>query len=936
MSEIKIFHNGNWIDVSWVYNLDSREVTLFKWSKIASTEKDSLKIIPDVQRTYYKYVETWIIKDSVLIQDCTFTSPFFAASIANLGRVNWRSFFISDEWYPLSRYIFINYIKNNINKDNGIEQKAKSEINEFNKLFPLETLWDLPIERYDYRAENWEENKAFINWIEKRTDSLWSWHLASNYNKLFYRERAKSDYDILSSLKPLLTKYNTDIRWLYKIFIKRLADFIKTFNEENYSSIEDYPCKDFLERSNVIKMKVLLLYQKPLFWITTLLNVKSLLTDLWVKFDKNNMDVIEWNILLKNELLKTLPELKDKSTYVISKCLREYIHWAWKDTSWIPWGNVIKKENINYYAVWADLWYWSKQDEFYNHSKLIIWWYELWSLKNFTNDDELLDKFKECNYHDTESHFLKTFENFKSLKAWDIVCLKWVHLQNKEMYIYAVWVVQDNYEHWYEYLDWLWHSIPVKWKRLDERYVVEWAKYQKTLERIKDKEMQDLLEKLLGETTSLPQNTSKTMIDLNTILYWVPWTGKTYHTINYALSIIENKTLEEINSEDRDELRRRYDEYLKEWRIVFTTFHQSFWYEDFIEGIKAEVEEWWISYKIKDWIFKELCLKISKWEWKNSDNFDESRNKLVDELNEKDTIDIPFLSWKWSFKVELNEYWTWLASRTYDENWEWIRWHSKFFNYDQLYNIYKWLPWVPAWWHDNYRKAVVNEMKKRFWLNEYQENLFSDNKKNYVLIIDEINRWNISKIFWELITLLEPDKRLWWKEELKVKLPYSQDEFWIPCNVYVLWTMNTADRSIALMDLALRRRFKFREIEPNPELLNWVTVAWIDIKELFITLNKRIEFLYDRDHLLGHAYFLPLKKDNSLEKLNSIMLDNIVPLLQEYFHDDWEKIQLVLWQGIIKKQTVLPQDVWISNNEYDEVQKYFVNPETLSAQDYPH
>ena len=109
-----------------------------------------------------------------------------------------------------------------------------------------------------------------------------------------------------------------------------------------------------------------------------------------------------------------------------------------------------------------------------------------------------------------------------------------------------------------------------------------------------------------------------------------------------------------------------------------------------------------------------------------------------------------------------------------------------------------------------------------------------------------------------MITLIEPNKGLWGKEQIKVRLPYSQKEFWVPNNLYILWTMNTADRSIALMDLALRRRFKFREIEPNPDLLEWITVAWINIKELFITLNKRIEFLYDRDHLLWHAYFLPL------------------------------------------------------------------------------
>lgn len=439
---------------------------------------------------------------------------------------------------------------------------------------------------------------------------------------------------------------------------------------------------------------------------------------------------------------------------------------------------------------------------------------------------------------------------------------------------------------------------------------------------------------------------SMTSIALNTILYWVPGTGKTYNTVNYAVSIIEDKSIEEVQNEsktNRDWVRSRYEKYVKDWQIIFTTFHQSIWYEDFIEWIKAKVneEDWTINYIVEPWLFKNICKSALKWENTIVDNFEESWNSLVEKLNESDFLDIPLISDdKKTFKIELNEYWTWLANRTYEngkfEKWGWIQWKSKFFSKEQLYNIYKWQPWVPQWWHDNYRKAIVNEMKKHFWLNEYKENLFSTSKKNYVLIIDEINRWNISKIFWELITLLEPDKRLWWKEELKVRLPYSNEEFWVPNNLYILWTMNTADRSIALMDLALRRRFKFREIEPNSELLKDIPdIQWINIKELFETLNKRIEFLYDRDHLLWHAYFIPLKDEPKLEKLNSIMLDNIVPLLQEYFHDDWEKIQLVLWEWIVKSEMMSAKGLWINNSEYEDYPKYVINTH-LSAQDYSY
>ena len=849
MAEIKIFHKWNWIDVSWIYDFDSRDVTLFKWSKITSTEKDSLKIIPDVQRTYYKYLETWIIKDSVLTQDCTFTSPFFAASIANLSRINWYSFFVSEEGYPLSRYILANFVKNNFNDNDEIDWKAKAEVAEFNELFPLETLSDLPIEKYDYHAEVWEQNKSFINLIEKRTDLVWGWHLASNHNKLFFWEKNKNDYDLKSSLRPLLSKYDTDIRWLYKIYIKWLADFVKAFDEASYDKSSDYPCKDFIESSNVIKMKVLLLYKKPLLWITTLINVQSLLTDLWVKYDKKNMDVIEGNILLRDELYKIFPEYRNKSLYILSNSIWNYMRRVWKDLSWVPWEKYTENEN---------------------------------------NDDNIL------------------------------------------------------------------------------------------------------------QTTPTTKMTKST-ISLNTILYWVPWTGKTYNTVNYAVAAIEGKTFEDVASENWNTVKDRYDTYKSEGQIIFSTFHQSFWYEDFIEGIKAKVEDNWnINYEVESWIFKNLCevaeseenittvsksnvdvdkvqiFKMSLWEvwvedwiydyciendvissWFSDIDFTPlKKNATVKEIKEYIAKNYPneeiwftadaifrFKSWmnewdlvfisKWN--LYLRAIWKVTSEYYYDENSpikykhfrkvEWLlkdvnipveRINTKKFSQQSIYNL-----------KDNSSKETslkLDEIKSLIWEKKSWE------KRNYVLIIDEINRWNISKIFWELITLIEPNKRLWWKEQIKVKLPYSQKEFWVPNNLYIIWTMNTADRSIALMDLALRRRFTFKEIEPDSSLLEWINVNWINVKDFFDTVNKRIEFLYDRDHLLGHAYFLQLKDDPSLERLSHIVLDKIIPLLQEYFHDDWEKIQLVLWKWLIHSEEIVASDIlWTDTSDYEDQTRYYIN-----------
>lgn len=164
-----------------------------------------------------------------------------------------------------------------------------------------------------------------------------------------------------------------------------------------------------------------------------------------------------------------------------------------------------------------------------------------------------------------------------------------------------------------------------------------------------------------------------------------------------------------------------------------------------------------------------------------------------------------------------------------------------------------------------------------------------------VLIIDEINRGNISRIFGELITLIETSKRAGADEALSVLLPYSKQSFSVPKNVYLIGTMNTADRSLAGLDIALRRRFVFREMPPQPELLDGVMVEQaLDIGQLLRVMNQRIEVLLDRDHCLGHAYFMPLKSDPSLARLELIFRNQILPLLQEYFFEDWERISWVL------------------------------------------
>lgn len=399
---------------------------------------------------------------------------------------------------------------------------------------------------------------------------------------------------------------------------------------------------------------------------------------------------------------------------------------------------------------------------------------------------------------------------------------------------------------------------------------------------------------------------------LNQILYGPPGTGKTYSVVRKALEIIEGNAFG-----NRSKFKSKFKEYIEKGQIKFVTFHQSYGYEEFVEGIKPVLNNdeadnnKEVKYDIKDGIFKAICQTAKKKNEiivKTKDD-----NKIIDEDNFKELYDsyvltLPEYSASPSSKILTTQ--TGCDFYLYKNTKSSIVVRAKSGSkpvsvaYSKLKKI---LFDGEEYAYPSYEPKIIDDMKL-----DIQKHTVDNSSKNYVLIIDEINRGNISKIFGELITLIEPSKRLGADDELMVELPYSQHKreeekkkIGVPSNLYIIGTMNTADRSIALMDTALRRRFEFVEMMPQPELLGTIKIKYkdknIDPKEIKIdfttmlkTINERIEYLYDRDHTIGHAYFMSLKDGADIEKLASIFKNKILPLLQEYFYDDWEKIRLVL------------------------------------------
>jgi len=390
----------------------------------------------------------------------------------------------------------------------------------------------------------------------------------------------------------------------------------------------------------------------------------------------------------------------------------------------------------------------------------------------------------------------------------------------------------------------------------------------------------------------------KSDIPLNQILYGPPGTGKTYNSINKAISIINP---EFDLTQDRSLIKKEYDRLVTENQILFTTFHQSMSYEDFIEGIKPETKEENVIYDVVPGLFLEICNTAeNNWEDAKEGNsqklsFEDAFLLLKEEWIENEEIKFPL-------KREGNDFTILGFTKKSIQFKKASGGTGHTLSIGTLKDYYYKKKEVRLTGVGIYYPSILDK------LNKYQPTTISKKVlKNYVIIIDEINRGNVSQIFGELITLIEEDKRLGNDEALEVMLPYSKEKFGVPPNLYIVGTMNTADRSVEALDTALRRRFSFEEIQPNSRLIategklkeSQGIVDDINLPRVLETINNRIEILSNRDHKIGHSYFM---KVTSLADLKATFKKNIIPLLQEYFYNDHEKIGWVLGEGFFVPQ----------------------------------
>ncbi|RXR20196.1 McrB family protein [Flavobacterium stagni] len=617
----------------------------------------------------------------------------------------------------------------------------------------------------------------------------------------------------------------------------------------------------------------------------------------------------------------------DNYTYLLSELIYHY-ELEWKKSKGMTFRNlveqlnaVIREENLDFEPVG-----WSKNRKY-------VW---LKDRENIIGDDIAHYEISSRTLHNNKIFVDIHFEGKK---------------KEREYFYNNIQELPENLE-WF---DW-WKSKSIGYKEefslLDKDIVTKVLSALEYFESTIGNQIRQLkIEKFPSSQNTLPSSKNLAM-PLNQILYGPPGTGKTHNSINTALQLIDDEEVNAIELTVREDVKVLYDKKVEEGQIAFTTFHQSMSYEDFIEGIKPlkpNGQDKQVLYDVVPGLFKTLAAKAlhnfilhaREGKKEKSYSFDEFHNNYLNHINQPANLntvlfttindkELKLLSvngtsiivkFVWYNKAQGIE-----ATQPFSVTKDKIRQlfeaginpheitnmketFAPFFkhNLSVYYAVYKsFYDYVNTQGFDlseNEETSITLTEDFELLLDAYSlltpveiERGLAESQ-NYVLIIDEINRGNVSQIFGELITLIEDDKRLGKPEAIQVTLPYSKEKFGVPPNLYILGTMNTADRSVEALDTALRRRFSFTEMPPQYDLKELQgEVYGYPLHAILKKLNQHIEILLNRDHLIGHSYFL----NKTEATLQESFYKNIIPLLQEYFYGDYQKIGMVLGKGFVR------------------------------------
>lgn len=604
---------------------------------------------------------------------------------------------------------------------------------------------------------------------------------------------------------------------------------------------------------------------------------------------------IMWEDLKKNENLKAIKVGNQGTNFIATKGEYEALL---KMSSG-------SREDLAHYWIYAPGKNADKWDEFYSKGEIGLGWERLGDLTRYKSKDEIENELKKLlNVTESKKNAATAcFEFCFVMKPGDVVLVK---KGRTELLGYGIidsdYFFDENEPSlnnrrkviWKKKGSWsIAYDLPLKTLTDITRYGTEHPGYDKYYDRL----LGEMGVNLRQQSTFL--SSSSWIAPLNVILYGPPGTGKTYNSILRAAEIIENRKIDRYS-----EAKEIFNKNLHD-RIEFITFHQNYSYEDFIQGLRPEVDNnASLAFKKVDGIFKvmadrameNLVLSAKDPDELSKDQlFDIALEKFIDEVQEAESN---YKINDATFIMEVEED----AFRYSGENWArhagGIR--MKFNDLKEFYRnnvtsrkVIKDLKTVSALakQHATYYFLVYQKILKH--LPKKIDQASKIERKNYVLVIDEINRANISRVFGELITLIEPDKRSHGEIPLQAKLP-SGDLFIVPSNLYIIGTMNTADKSIALLDIALRRRFEFESMYPKYEIDGY-EIYDIDI---LTKLNEQIVKTKGHDFQIGHAYFMGENK-----KLVSRMNNKVIPLLMEYYMNDKESVVSILTKAGLEIDT---------------------------------